>query len=102
LRFGDVRVENNADYQVFEVEIFLNDLDPNVVRVELYADGVSGGDPIREEMKCARVLADASRRCIYQVTVPATHPAIDYTARVIAQRSGVAVPLESVRILWQR
>ena len=31
-----------------------------------------------------------------------TRPARDYTARVIPQRSGVAVPLESARILWQR
>ena len=28
LRFGDLRVETNADHHVFEVEIFLNDLDP--------------------------------------------------------------------------
>ena len=102
LRFGDLRVETNADHHVFEVEVFLNDLDPNAVRVELYADGINGGDPVREEMKCARPLPDASRRCVYHATVPAARPARDYTARVIPQRSGVAVPLESARILWQR
>ena len=102
LRFGDLRVETNADHHVFEVEIFLNDLDPNAVRVELYADGINGGDPVREEMKCARPLPDASGGCVYHATVPATRPARDYTARVIPQRSGVAVPLESARILWQR
>jgi starch phosphorylase len=87
---------------VFEVEIFLNDLDPNAVRVELYADGINGGDPVREEMKRARSLPDASRRCVYHAAVPTTRPAGDYTARVIPQRSGVAVPLEMPRILWQR
>src|ERR1017187_838719 len=66
LRFGDLRVETNADHQVFEVEIFLNDLDPDAVRVELYADGIYGGDPVRVEMKCARPLAEASRRCVYR------------------------------------
>jgi len=102
LRFGDLRVETNADHYVFAVEIFLNDLDPKAVRVELYADGINGGDPVREEMKCARPLPDASRRCVYHATVPATRPARDYTARAIPQRSGLAVPLESARILWQR
>jgi starch phosphorylase len=102
LRFGDLRVETNADHHVFEVAIFLNDLDPNAVRVQLYADGINGGDPVREEMKCAQPLPDASRRCVYHAMVPATRPARDYTARVIPQRSGVAVPLESTRILWQR
>jgi starch phosphorylase len=102
LRFGDLRVETNADHHVFEVEIFLNDLDPNALRVELYADGINGGDPVREEMKRARRRPDGSRRCVYQAAVPTTRPAGDYTARVIPQRSGVAVPLESARILWQR
>ena len=102
MRFGDLRVETNAEHHVFEVEICLNDLDPNAVRVELYADGINGGGPVLEEMKIAQPLPDAPRRCVYRATVPTTRPARDYTARVIPQRSGVAVPLESARILWQR
>ena len=102
LHFGDLRVETDADHHVFEVEICLNDFDANAVRVELFADGTNGGDPVREEMKSAQPLPDASRRCVYRATVPTARPASDYTARVIPQRSGVAVPLESARILWQR
>ena len=34
LRFGDLRVETNEDHHVFEVEILLNDLGKNAVRVE--------------------------------------------------------------------
>ena len=102
LRFEDLRVETNADRHVFEVEIFLNGLDPNAVRVELYADGINGGDPVREEMTCAQPMPDSSPRCVYHATVPSTRPAGDYAARVTPQRSGVAVPLEFARILWQR
>ena len=102
LRFGGLRIETNADNHVFEVEIFLNNLAPDEVRVELYADGISDGDPVREEMKCAKTLPDTSPGCVYHARVPATRPAGDYTARVIPQRSGVAVPLESAQILWQR
>ena len=102
LRFGDLRVETNEDHHVFEVEIFLNDLDPNAVRVELYADGINGGDPVRQEMKWARQLPDASRRCVYHATVPTTRPARDYTARMMPHCDGVTVPLEDARILWQR
>jgi starch phosphorylase len=102
LRFGGLRVETDADHHVFEVEIFLNDLDPNAVRVELYADGIDGGDPVRLEMQCAQPLPDASRCSVYRATVPTTRPAADYTARVLPRRSGVAVPLEFARILWQR
>ncbi len=103
LRFGDLRVETNADHYMFEVEVFLNDLDPKAVRVELYADGIKGGDPIREEMKRAQPQLDASSRgCIYRATVPAARPARDYTARALPHCDGVAVPLEDARVLWQR
>ena len=102
LRFGDLRVETNADHHAFEVEIFLNDLDPDAVRVELYADGNNGGDPVRQEMKWARLLPGTPESCVYQATVPAARPAGDYTARVTPHCDGVAVPLEDARILWQR
>ena len=78
---------------MFEVEIFLNDLDANAVRVELYADGINGGDPVRVEMKCAGPLLNAARGCVHQAIVPSTRPAKDDTARVIPQHFGVAVPL---------
>jgi starch phosphorylase len=102
LRFGNLRVETKADQHVFEVEIFLNDLDPNAVCMELYADGLSGGDPVRVEMKRARTQPDESRLSVYCATVSAARPVRDYTPRVIPKYSGVAVPLESTRILWQR
>ncbi|MGB8722511.1 MAG: alpha-glucan family phosphorylase [Terriglobales bacterium] len=102
LRFADLRVETNKDHHVFEVEILLNDLGKNAVRVELYADGINGGDPVRQEMKWARLLPGAPDGCVYHATVPAARPAGDYTARVTPHCDGVAVPLEDARILWQR
>jgi len=102
LRFGDLRVETNKDHHVFEVEIFLNDLGKNAARVELYAAGINGGDPVRQEMKWARLLPRASDGCVYHATLPAARPAADYTARVTPHCDGVAVPLEDARIRWQR
>ena len=81
LHFGEVKVETRGEQHVFEVQVCLNDLDPKAVRVELYADGINGGDPVREEMKCARPLSDASRGCVFHATVPNSRPASDYTAR---------------------
>ena len=60
LRFGEVKVETRGGQHVFEVQVYLNDLDPNAVRVELYADGVSGGSPVRQEMK----MRSPTARCI--------------------------------------
>ena len=102
LRFGDRHVETTADHHVFEVDIFLNDLGKNAARVELYADAINGGGPVRQEMKWERLLPGAPEGCVYQATVPAARPAGDYTARVIPQSDVTSVPLEDTRILWQR
>ena len=95
-------METKDKQHVFEVEVYLAHLDPKAVRVELYADGSNDGSQVRQEMKCDRQVAGASDGYIYSAAVPAARPAADYTARVIPQYSGVAVPLEADHILWQR
>jgi len=102
LRFGEVKVETDGAQHVFEVHAYLDNLDPEAVRVELYADGADGGAPERLEMKRVRQLVGAASGYAYRAEVPAARPATDYTARVIPHREGVAVPLEDARILWQR
>jgi starch phosphorylase len=101
LRFGEMKVATDGGNHVFEVEVYLSGLDPNTVRVELYADGVNGGEPVRQEMKAVRERVGA-KGTLYSAQVPTTRPATDYTARVIPHCDGVAIPLEDTRILWQR
>jgi len=102
LRFGDVKVQTNAAEHIFEAEVYLDDLDPNFVRVELYANGINGSSPIRQEMTRVEPPAGEARGGIYCASVPATRLATDYTARIIPHCAGVAVPLEVDPILWQR
>ncbi len=102
VRFGELTVETNGERHVFEVQVYLDGLDPNAVRVELYADGVNGGGPERREMQRVHKLAGAYGGYAYRAQAPATRPASDYTARVIPHFDGVAVPLETARIVWQR
>jgi starch phosphorylase len=101
LRFGDVKVQTNAAQHIFEAEVFLNDLEPKAVRIELYAEGVMGSAPVRQEMKRVRQLAGASGGYVYSAAVSKGRPPTDYTARVIPRCDGVAVPLEDAHILWQ-
>jgi len=82
-----------------QVEVHLDALEPGAVQVELYADDSDG--PVRQEMRCIRPLPGAGGY-VYGRQVPATRPATDYTARIIAYGVGVAIPLEAEFILWQR
>jgi starch phosphorylase len=102
LRFGEMKVGTNGDRHVFEIPVYLGDLDPGAVRVELYADGVNGDGPVRQEMERVGQLSGAAGGYAYRAQAPAIRPASDYTVRVIPRRAGVAVPLEDERILWQR
>jgi starch phosphorylase len=101
LRFGEAKVVTEEGRHVFQVEVYLGSLDPKSVRVELYADGVNGGESEHQEMMRGEPLIEANAYT-YSAQVPAIRPATDYTARVIPQHDGVAVPLELARILWQR
>jgi glycogen phosphorylase len=102
LHFSEVKVETRGEQHVFEVQVCLNDIDPKALRVELYADGIMGSPPVREEMKRVRQQAGASGGYVYSAAVSAARPPEDYTARVIPHCDGVVIPLEDARILWQR
>ena len=102
LCFGEVELETDGAQHAVEVQVYLDDLDPKAVRVELYADGVMGSAPLRQEMKRVRQLAGASDGYVYSAAVSSARPPADYTARVIPHCDGVAIPLEDARILWQR
>jgi len=102
LNFGEVKVATRDGKHIIEVQVSLHGLDPKAVRVELYADGIKGGPPVRQEMTCLHPLADESGGYVYSATVSAARPPTDYTARVMPRCEGVAIPLEDPQILWQR
>ena len=100
LHFGELKVATRDGHHVFEVELFPDDIDPEAVRVELYAEGTN--DAAGKEMERDRGPTGNAAGDTYRVSVLATRPATDYTARVIPRFAGVAVPLEVNTILWQR
>lgn len=102
LRFGEVKVETRDEIHAFEVQVYLDDLEPTAVRVELYANGGMGSAPVRQEMKMLRQPVGVLGAHVYSAVVSAARPLADYTPRVIPHCSGVTVPLESAHILWHR
>ena len=102
MRFGQFKVETSGQRYIFEAEVYLDDINPNAIRVELYADGINAGSPIRQKMKRGQKLPGQARGYSYSVKVSADRPATDYTARVIPNYDNVAIPLEAAQILWQR
>jgi starch phosphorylase len=102
LHFGEIKVETWGGQHLFEVQVFLSDLDPQAVRVELCANGVQGGAFARQEMKLSDNQLDVPGSHVYSTSVSSDRPSGDYSARLVPHLTGVSVPLEDARILWQR
>ncbi|MEB2344190.1 MAG: alpha-glucan family phosphorylase [Deltaproteobacteria bacterium] len=98
VRFGALRVETRDGRHHFAIPLELGGLDPEAVRVELYADP-SGGEPALAPMARER-RPDGSYE--YRGRVPALRPAGDYTPRLVPHHPLARVPLEAPWILWQR
>jgi starch phosphorylase len=101
LRFGEVKVTPQYEQYAYEVQLYLNDLDPHAVRVELYAAGVNGEALVQQEMRYSGQAEGVSGCALYRAAVPTTRPSADYIARVVPYFEGVAVPLEAAEIVWQ-
>ena len=102
LRFGEAKVVTEGEQHRFEIHVYLDDLDPDAVRVELYADGIDGNSPEQVEMQRVRQLLGAMNGYVYHSELRATRPATDFTARLLPKHDVMAIPLEDSHILWQR
>ena len=102
VRFGAIKIFTHDDHHVFEIQVYLDELDPEAVRVELYADPQDGGDPFRQPMTRSEALVGSTGGYVYAASVPASRSAGDYTPRVVPFKAGALVPLEAQQILWQR
>lgn len=100
VRFGSATVEEKDGHYVFQVQVFLGELGPDAVGVELYAEPRDGHGVTREPATRAEHLVGSASGFSYTARVPTTRPAAEYTPRVVPQHTGASVPLEAPFILW--
>ncbi len=101
LHFGEVKVNTQDGKHIFDVQVYTSDIDPNMLSVELYADGINGSEKVAQKMKLGLKLDVSVKGYHYSVIILATRPAKDFTARILPNFPGVSVPLELDLILWQ-
>ena len=100
LRFGSATVEKQKDEYLFQVQLFLGDLDPQSVRAELYADSHNSDAPATAVLNRGEHLIGSAHGFIYTARIPASRPAFDYTPRLVPENPAALIPLESSFILW--
>jgi starch phosphorylase len=101
-RFGAFRVETRGGAYHIASEVYLGGLEPESVRVQLYADPANGAAPERHVLACRRKLDGPGNGYEFGASIPASRAATDYTLRLLPFHPRAAVPLETREILWQR
>ncbi len=101
LRFGSATVQQQNEQYLFHVQVFLANINPDAVKVELYAEAQkNGGAAIELTMNRGESLVGTPGVFPYSAFVSTTRPAADYTPRLIPQHTEALVPLEAPFILW--
>jgi starch phosphorylase len=102
LRFSWIKVETMENVHTFEVALYLDSLDPNAVKVEIYAGDGDELAPIIQEMQRISPLPKDPYTYLYRTTVKTAYPAPYFTPRATPRFPTVATPLEASYILWQK
>jgi len=101
IKFGEVQMENIDKGYLFHVPIQLNGISPDLLLMELYADGLIGDTPVKIKMEPDLNSGNKGEN-IYHVLFTSSRQASDFTARITPVYEGISVPLEDNLILWQR
>ncbi len=102
LYFGNVTADSVAEGNRVQVQVYLDGIPPEAVRVELYAENPDGGQPIRWPLTRTAALLGVSNAYLYEGTVPNDRPATEYTPRIVPAHPVAMVPLEAPFITWYR
>lgn len=101
IRFSDVQSQTADDKHMFEVQVYMDNLNPDFVAVQLYAEGVDGNLPEVHQMSRGKELSGTPNTFFYTASIPAKRNIKVYTARVVPFYEGAHVPMEANQILWQ-
>jgi starch phosphorylase len=103
VHIAGVMHEIDGEHLRITAQVYLDELDPDTLRVELYADpAVAGGNPERIAMIRGEALLGSSGAYGYHVEVPALRSPGDYTVRVVPYHPHVRWPLECGLVCWER
>ena len=102
IRFGRLDVQRQGDAWRFDVPVYLGEIEPEWVKVELWAQADGEGTGLCQSMKRGEAIAGAVNGYVYAATVSTSRQPSDFTPRVTAFHPEARIPTESALILWQR
>lgn len=102
IHFGNIETHKTDNGWLFQIQVYLGEILPDQVSVELYAEGIDDEKPQVIESDCKEKMTGAIHGYTYVANIETTRPATDFTARIIPQHSEAQIPAEASLISWQR
>ena len=100
IHWGNLIVRKKSDTWYFEVQIYLGEVAPDAIQVQLYADPSSLDGSFCEVMEQSTEIPGAVHGYLYVGSVSRQRPHTDFTPRVVAHRPEAKIPAENNLILW--
>lgn len=87
MRFLGTSVYRDGENWKFEVQVYFGEVDPGMVKVELYADPMDDEGPMKVAMTREGAIPGVVNGYLYRARLPATLPADHYTPRIASLSS---------------
>ena len=101
MRFVQTHIENMEGGYQFKTMVWLNHISPDIISVELFAEGLNGGPNEIIKMEIVGLAKNGlDHEC--HANIRTNRPDSHYTARIVPCYDNISVPLENNLILWQR
>jgi starch phosphorylase len=102
IRFGDVISDTARGRVSVSVPVYLGEIEPGAVRVELYAQSHDKEGPLVEWMRPATPIVGVPNAAVYRAVVSTSRPSWHFTPRVVPFHPEARVPIEMSLVAWQR
>jgi glycogen phosphorylase len=100
LHWGNFVVSEHKGGWKFEVQVYLGEVSPDFVQVQVYADPVEMDTSVCEIMQRHTSIPGTVNGYLYIGSVSTTRPNTDFTPRIVASHPDALTPTENNLILW--
>ena len=101
IHFGNIETQKTDHGWLFQIQVYLGEILPDQISVELYAEGIDGNKSLLIKCNCKEKITGAIHGYTYVTKIETTRPATDFTARIIPQHTEAQIPAEAGMINWQ-
>lgn len=100
VHMSNLEIQEMADGWSFSLHVYLGEIPPESVQVQLYAEPTEDDAAVPHAMECRSGIPGATHGYVYHCPVATARPASDFTPRAIAWHPEARIPAEVNLILW--